>query len=826
MAIIKLPTIYGKGESGLDQQLKIAQGDLMQSKKGLNAVQTALLAAKAGDAIVESKPVNMFVDEVKLRGGQLADWMSGKEQPEHTGKAALERMKDPKASPGTIGGGATKQEAVREYTGALEAKEQMMAGARAGRVAEPEKTMPEKALAALGWMREEGARLNRDADAAGTRARTPAQVARDEEAVYTGKLASKTDPRGLSDFAREALLANADADAVSVLKSTGVSLEELIRRADEPPVSAEDYPGAAAVDLLESIVPGVRRRMDMGASAKDAVGRIAAQRYEDREGGRVGRMRAEQLDVALPTHLRGEEYIAEVNRRDREARASLSIPHRPNEMLLGAVDDMGQLGGYVVENLRKGFTSLLGDEVLAADAIKVIEQTGAAPTAEVLGTVMANKTLPPLGAAPPSPADVMRSDAPGSAKSQVTFDTNVPTDRGIDDIRGVVGGMVGRADRVVQGQRIALPKSAETRTAEVLTIADRLQQQEYMQFPSRDQLEQYTVNQLIGIASSTPLSNEEFAILDYLVSDKAKSEGLSNLFGAKYITEARDLLGKARTGFLSERRESKRLEMARALAKIEKDLGKANRDSTAAQTDWIDTTVKAELTQAKSANEWLEYMANPTNKRSLMRIRLSGGNHPVMAAGLLAGFRYDMPSNSMELAPAIGKLQPAQAKSNGQIKAELTQMAALGGKRGQAAANALNAMAKQYVQQQGALTTAKSIELSNSKITKIKTEIKAARQNASLRAKLAPLEAKLQGLIDARNSLQKKGLKIPGSAWVEGTVGKKLTADETAFQGKIDKLRGQIADLVSGTTATRTGDGTEGRQDPKDKQPGKGDFDE
>jgi hypothetical protein len=343
VAIIKLPTIYGKGESGIDQQLKIAQGDLMQSKKGLNAVQTALMAAKAGDAIVESKPLNMFVDEVKLRGGQLADWMSGKEQPEHTGKAALERMKDPKAPPSTVGGGATKQEAVRSYTGAMEAKEQMMAEARRQRPPEPEKTMGQKALAALGYARKEGARINQERTAAGTREQTPAQVARDKRAAdFTEWVTTpETGFEGtdLSDYAGEALIANADPDALAVMRSLGITLPQLIERVDQP---LDRGSSEQSIGLLEAIVPGVRRRMEMGASAKEAVGHLSAQRYQ--------------------------------------ARVQKDGEHHRNEMLLGAADDMKQLGGYAVENLKKGFMSLLGDEVLAGDAVRVIEQTGVAPT--------------------------------------------------------------------------------------------------------------------------------------------------------------------------------------------------------------------------------------------------------------------------------------------------------------------------------------------------------------------------------------------------------------------------------------------------------------
>ena len=798
MAIIKLPTIYGKGESGLDQQLKIAQGDLMQSKKGLNAVQTALMAAKAGDAIVESKPLNMFVDEVKLRGGQLADWMSGEEQPEHTGKAALDRMKDPKASPGTVGGGATKQEAVRSYTGAMEAKEQMMAEARRQRPPEPEKTMTQKALAALGYAKKEGARINQERTAAGTREQTPAQVARDERAAYFTGLVTTPDTgfegAYLSDYAGEAVIANADPDALAVMRSLGITLPQLIERVDQP---LEKYGSSeGSIDLLESIVPGVRRRMEMGASAKEAVGHLSAQRYQ--------------------------------------ARAQKDGAHHRNEMLLGSADDMKQLGGYVVENLKKGFMSLLGDEVLAGDAVRVIEQTGVAPTAEQLGRVRANQVLPPLDGPAPAPEAILRDGAASGSRSQVTFDTNVPTDRGVGDTGAVLGDMVGRADRVVQGQKIKLPKSAETRTAEVLSIADRLQQQEYMQFPSPDQLEQYTVNQLIGIASSTPLSNEEFAILDYLVSDKAKSKGLSNLFGAKYITEARDLLGKARTGFLSERRESKRLEMARALAKIEKDLGAATRDSTGAQTDWIDATVGAELTQAKSANEWLKYMANSKNKRSLMNIRLNGGSNPAVAKGLLAGFRYDMPSNSMKLAPAVfdglgNEIEPAQTRTNGQIMQEMTSLAAGTGARAKAAANAMNAVAKQFTQQADAASTAKLVELNDQRLQKIRGDIARAKRDASLRAKIAPLEAKLTSLIEERGNVSKRLLRIPMSDWVEGTVGKKLSAKETAYQGKINKLRREIAKVVSGGTASRTGDSTgqtgDGEQDvPEEQQASADDF--
>jgi ribosomal protein L29 len=141
----------------------------------------------------------------------------------------------------------------------------------------------------------------------------------------------------------------------------------------------------------------------------------------------------------------------------------------------------------------------------------------------------------------------------------------------------------------------------------------------------------------------------------------------------------------------------------------------------------------------------------------------------------------------------------------------------------------MNAVAKQYTQQADAASTAKLVELNDQRLQKIRGDIARAKKDAALRAKIAPLEAKLTSLIEERGNVSKRLLRIPMSDWVEGTVGKKLSAKETAYQGKINKLRREIAKVVSGGTASRTGDSTgqtgDDEQDvPEEKQANADDF--
>lgn len=801
MAVIKLPSINRPAESGVDQQLKVAQADLMQTQKGLAAVKTALLAAELGDAVVESKPLNMLVDEVKLRGGQLADWVSGKEQPEHTGKAALERRRGPLQT--NFVPPPDKGDRERAAGIAFDEAKGRMAQAAADMPArapapEPERPMNEKALEALGWMREQGARINRDRTAAGARERTPAQVARDKKVAEFGGYATRTDPRGsnwhLSDFAKEALLANADPDALAVVRSLGITLPQLIERVDQPLEKWGSSEGS--IDLLDAIVPGVRRRMEMGASAKDAVGHIAAQRYQ--------------------------------------ARAQAQGEHDKNEMLLGAVDDMGELGGYLAENLRRGFSKMFdGDEALADESLSIIKETGAAPTAESIGAAKAQQILPAIGETP-DPSKALRGGAAGSAERALTEFVGQQPMPGVGrgGVPQVVDDMVGRAATAAGGgRRIVLPKSADVRQQEVLAVAAQLESQEYMPMPSVEQLEQSTVNQLIGIAASTPLTNEEFAMLDYLVKEKARSQGLSNIAGNKYITDARDLLAKARQGFLAENRAAKRLKMAKDLAKIHKDLAQGNRADTAAQTDWIRTSIESELTEAKTTNEWLRFLANPRNKRALLGSRLRSKGIRNKRVHLLASqYRFDMPRASTELGKQIGDddniLIASQTVPNARIVAELNSLVTSGTKSERiAAAAALEGIAVQFKTEAAMQRATAATSLSNQKVEALEAEMRAAKRNAAIARQVAPLEAKLATAVENRKSAQetKTDFGKGTQGWVESPGYRAAVAAEKKFQKEVESLRKKIAEIKSGLVAPRD-DGGKGREVPADTQPGADDF--
>ena len=68
MAIIRMPSMFKKGENSVAQSAKVSTIGLQQAQKGHTAVSTALAAMKFGDAVMESKPLNALVDEVKSWG--------------------------------------------------------------------------------------------------------------------------------------------------------------------------------------------------------------------------------------------------------------------------------------------------------------------------------------------------------------------------------------------------------------------------------------------------------------------------------------------------------------------------------------------------------------------------------------------------------------------------------------------------------------------------------------------------------------------------------------------------------------------------------------
>ena len=78
MAIIKFskvgPADRPPGEAGMLG----ARIDLMKAQRGAASMQAALNAVQLGDAVMQSKPINAAVDEIKMRAGQVYDWATDK----------------------------------------------------------------------------------------------------------------------------------------------------------------------------------------------------------------------------------------------------------------------------------------------------------------------------------------------------------------------------------------------------------------------------------------------------------------------------------------------------------------------------------------------------------------------------------------------------------------------------------------------------------------------------------------------------------------------------------------------------------------------------
>ena len=65
MAIIRMPSMFKKGENSVAQSAKVSTIGLQQAQKGHTAVSTALAAMKLGDAVMESKVLDFGAKEIK-----------------------------------------------------------------------------------------------------------------------------------------------------------------------------------------------------------------------------------------------------------------------------------------------------------------------------------------------------------------------------------------------------------------------------------------------------------------------------------------------------------------------------------------------------------------------------------------------------------------------------------------------------------------------------------------------------------------------------------------------------------------------------------------
>tara|TARA_R110000823_G_scaffold18290_6_gene57306 strand:- start:11635 stop:14196 length:2562 start_codon:yes stop_codon:yes gene_type:complete len=641
--------MFKKGENSVDQSAKVSGIGLQQVQKGNTAVSTALAAMKLGDAVMESKPLNALVDEVK-------SWGSGSDV-EHPGKAISDSRagKPPTVKPAI---GPTPAPSAGPAP-TLRGQAAGVASGIAGATPPPAKAGGHDFSTVEGW-RSAGASLNANKK---KRSEAANALARGEKGAAVDRMRAAR-----RDFVAEDVAANQRDNA---FKDTGMvpggdgatygDLRKLVKQTfdrhgggamDELPLVMRQYGLASAEqewaqealrEMMAAATPSdpLGIKPDAVRDTKpvlDAFGRWHGETYgdlrkllktlHDKHGGDA-MYKLQRGSDGLPwarawggvggTMGAAEQKWAQAELRkmwaDDPSTDNSRNPHMASyvDALAGRVDDW--LGGLFESGTLTKPES--GEFVQSFEEPVQMAAAAEAMAAEIVGST-------------PERADV--SAPAGSSASAFSTTPSEMTKRVADSShRGVDRQFTERAMEAssAAGDPVRLQPMDFAET--VLRAAQKIADERRKPFPTPVELQSMSVSGLIAQAEVRELTNAQFQELDYYVGEAAVSNGLMNLGGQRYIREARKRLAKAYAkGSAGERSASNPTQIAKDLMTIHMKGARMRNYNASADSKTVSSHWDAQMGKAKTANLWANLMTDKDFQKHLTKKSIvSSGSTPI-----------------------------------------------------------------------------------------------------------------------------------------------------------------------------------------------------
>ncbi|MAN61102.1 MAG: hypothetical protein CMI60_04060 [Parvibaculum sp.] len=439
--------------------------------------------------------------------------------------------------------------------------------------------------------------------------------------------------------------------------------------------------GMAEQGFNLSSVQGVR---DAGAALnkREEARQIIAKRESERAAAEFmresERAAAERLDAKAASTRKSERAAAAAmpkgNLGQEDWKALRAEKTGPNSFEMTRNETQAETARYlaanapfVLEDTIAYVKEMFSPEVGEAVAANVSPGTSAQQVANV---VVAAEAAKAFGESPDQAAANANPASAQSGVSQVFTQPQGPVAAGSGTLRGAGQGALDQAQAIATDPQraVKLIDSAEGRMQRVMAYAQQIAKQREETFPSKERLGEMDVEALIALGETHVLNDDQQAMVEYLISKRAPIKNLGDLFGKRYVKNARSRFAK-NVAEAKKGRYRDPVEIAKDLVTMEYKLQQGRKAQAGADKLSVQTNYLNEIGRAKAYNEWMHYFADPDflKEYGKSQFRIKGGRGG-KANQLMLEFNYNkgMRDNT----------ENANGKSNSQILTELTAMGA------------------------------------------------------------------------------------------------------------------------------------------------------